>query len=184
MRSATSWIIAIIVLIIIVGGGYYLWNSNSVTATSTTPTTGTPTGQTTTVDNAGGTDYTPGNTNTDAPGSLDGSVSAGVGTSNSSATVTYDGSKFTPATVTIAKGGTVHFVASSGSIWVASDVHPSHTDFDGTSRAQHCAAGYTGPVPFDQCAAGSSYSFTFNKSGTFTYHNHVNAGATGTVIVL
>lgn len=178
MRSATSWIIALIILIIVVGGGYWLWNSNQTSTTNVTATS-TPTGQTTTATNAGGTDYTPGNTNTDAPGSLDGSVSASTG----SHTVTYNGTSFSPATVTVHAGDTVNFVSTGGGMWVASDVHPSHTDYDGTSRATHCAAGYTGPAPFDQCASGSSYSFTFTKTGTYPYHNHVNAGATGTVIV-
>lgn len=182
MRSATSWIIAIIILIIVVGGGWWLLNSNQATTTNTTVTTGTPTGQTTTANNPGGTDYTPGNTNTDAPGSLDGSVSGTVGTPTT-VTVTYNGSSFSPSTVTIHAGDTVHFVGAGGGMWVASDVHPSHTNYDGTSRSTHCAAGYAGPAPFDQCASGSSYSFTFTKAGTYSYHNHVDAGATGKVIV-
>lgn len=183
MRSSTI-IWTVIIALVVLGGAFYFWSSNNVSTTNTTVTT-TPSGQTTTANNPGGTDYTPGNTNTDAPGSLDGSASvSGSATADlTSVTVTYNGSSFSPSSVTIQKGGTVNFVSASGNMWVASDVHPSHTDYDGTSRSVHCAAGYSGPAPFDQCAPGSSYAFTFTKSGTYTYHNHMNAGATGTVIV-
>jgi plastocyanin len=101
-----------------------------------------------------------------------------------SATVTYNGSTFSPSSVTIAKGGTVNFVATNGqSMWVASAPHPTHTGYDGTSESVHCAAGYTGPAPFDMCAAGTSFSFTFDKTGSFVYHNHLNTSAHGTVVV-
>ncbi len=101
-----------------------------------------------------------------------------------SATVTYSASGFSPATITIAKGGTVTFVDQAGTpMWVASDEHPSHTEFDGTSRTTHCATGYTGTKPFDQCGAGQSYSFMFSKVGTFDYHNHSAAQYTGKVVV-
>ncbi len=100
------------------------------------------------------------------------------------ATVTYTAQGFSPATVTIAKGGSVTWVNQSGSsMLVASGVHPTHTLYDGTDRTQHCAAGYTGPTPFDQCTPGTSYSFTFDKTGTWKYHNHVKPSDTGTVIV-
>ena len=100
-----------------------------------------------------------------------------------SATVTFDGSSFSPSTVTIAKGGTITFTDTAGTMWVASNVHPVHSDYDGTTRSQHCAAGYSGPKPFDECAPGSSFSFTFDKTGTFGYHDHLNPGSTGTIVV-
>jgi len=111
-------------------------------------------------------------------------VGANVGLAPMSATVTYDGSSFSPASVTIAKGGTVNFVDSAGSsMWVASGQHPTHTTYDGTSESVHCAAGYSGAAPFDQCGTGASYSFTFTKVETWGYHDHRNASAHGTVIV-
>lgn len=167
---------AVIIAIIVIGGAYLYWNSAQSVAT--------PNGQTTTINNPNGTDYTPGAT-TDS-GSLTGTVAATTTVSTGapmSATVTYDGTKFTPSSVMIAKGGTVTFTSTAGNMWVASDEHPSHTEYDGTSRATHCAAGYTGAKPFDQCTAGASYSLTFTKAGTITYHDHLNAGARGTVTV-
>lgn len=100
-------------------------------------------------------------------------------------TVTYTSAGFSPASVTIAKGDTVMFVAGTDDkvMWVASGPHPTHQGYDGTTREQHCASGYAGPAPFDQCATGASFSFAFEKAGTWKYHNHVNSGQTGTVIV-
>lgn len=100
-----------------------------------------------------------------------------------SVTVTYDGRSFTPATVHIQKGGTVHWVDTSSEMWVASDPHPVHTGYDGTSRSQHCAPGYAGAAPFDECAPGTDFSFTFDKTGSWGYHDHLNDGAHGTVVV-
>ena len=78
-------------------------------------------------------------------------------------TVTYGPNGFSPSNITIAKGDTVTFTAAPGAnqIWVASAPHPAHTGYDGTDRATHCAADYTGAKPFDQCSAGNTFSFTF-----------------------
>jgi plastocyanin len=99
------------------------------------------------------------------------------------AAVVYDGNTYAPGTVTIAKGGVVTFTSSGARMWVAADDHPTHTKYDDTSRAVHCAEGYTGAPAFDQCQGGTSYSFTFTKSGVFEYHDHINAAATGKVVV-
>lgn len=99
-------------------------------------------------------------------------------------TVIYGANGFSPASVTIKKGDTVTFVATSGSgrMWVASDQHPSHQGYSGTSKSEHCVAGYS-PAPFDQCTNDTSFSFTFGKTGTWGYHNHSNAGDSGVVVV-
>ncbi|HEX5774813.1 MAG TPA: hypothetical protein VFY28_02540 [Candidatus Paceibacterota bacterium] len=98
-------------------------------------------------------------------------------------TVTYTDNGFAPATMTLAVGDTVRFVnESSRSLWVASDAHPTHTEYDGTALSAHCATGGS----FDQCAAtptGSVYTFTFSKAGTFDYHNHARATDGGTIVV-
>lgn len=102
-------------------------------------------------------------------------------------TVSYTNNGFSPKDVTINLGDTVTWVNNSQTpMWVASGVHPTHTLYDGTSEQDHCAAGYAGPAPFDACggvAPGSSYSFTFNETGTHQYHNHLSAGDTGSVTV-
>ena len=102
-------------------------------------------------------------------------------------TVMYTETGFSPASVSIVEGQTVKWInQSSGEMWVASAVHPTHAVYDGTTKNAHCVAGYTGPLPFDACESagpGESYSFTFTKAGTWKYHGHVNAAMVGTVVV-
>lgn len=150
------WVV--LVVLVALGLGWYFWGQNaSVVTTPQTQTQGTTTPPTTP-------------TTTQAP---------------MSATVTYGPNGFSPSTVTIAKGGTVTFTAAAGAdeMWIASDPHPTHQGYDGTTKSQHCAAGYSGPAPFDQCTTGTSFSFTFNQVGTWGYHNHGNSADRGTVVV-
>lgn len=109
---------------------------------------------------------------------------AAAGQPVSAYTVKYTAQGFEPATLTVPAGTTVTFVNQSGDdMWIASDQHPTHTSFDGTSKDEHCAAGYTGPKPFDECGTGSTFSFTFTKAGTFGYHNHRNDDDHATIVV-
>lgn len=99
-------------------------------------------------------------------------------------TVYYTSSGFQPSTVTIEQGETVRWVnnASSG-MWVASDNHPRHTNYAGTSVREHCDNGDQTSAAFDQCSMKKQFTFTFEKTGTWEYHNHVNSGDTGSVVV-
>lgn len=159
MKSSTITLVVIIV-IVIAGGAWYWYSSgsNSAAVEMSTQNIGQSTGT------------APATTTQSAPMNV---------------TVTYGPGGFSPQSVTVAKGGTVTWSAAPGAdeLWVASNPHPTHEGYDGTTRDQHCAAGYTGPVPFDQCAVGTTYSFTFDKVGTWGYHNHGNHSDTGTVIV-
>ena len=100
-------------------------------------------------------------------------------------TVAYTDQGFSPKSVSVPLGTTVTFVnQSSKGMWVASAPHPAHTVYSGTSLSQHCPD--TANASFDECtavASGNSFSFTFNKEGTWKYHNHVDATKFGTVIV-
>ena len=158
MKSSTiTWII---IIIIVLGGGWYLYSGKS----SPTPA---PVVENTTV------------TTTDSS-----TATTTATTAPMTATVTYGPNGFSPATVTIAAGGTVTFVDQGGPrMWVASDPHPTHEGYDGTTRSQHCATGYTGAAPFDQCTASTTYTFTFQKTGSWGYHNHANESDKGTVVV-
>jgi plastocyanin len=99
--------------------------------------------------------------------------------------VTYTDAGFSPATLTIKVGDTVTFKnQSSQGMWVGSAMHPSHTAYSGTTLQQHCPD--TANNSFDECkseANGTSWSFTFNKKGTWGYHNHVKASDFGKIIV-
>ena len=105
-------------------------------------------------------------------------------TTSSVTVVTYTDNGFSPDTITVAAGETVQFVNNSTrGMWVGVDNHPTHTLYDGTSRSEHCGDSSN---TFDQCTAsdpGTSWEFTFDKTGTFGYHNHVRANDGGTVIV-
>lgn len=88
--------------------------------------------------------------------------SGGSSTSNDPSTaadveIIYSQDGFSPSAMSIKVGDTVRWVNQSGDeMWVASDDHPEHTDYLG----------------FDQEGVGNSYQFTFDRSGTWGYHNH------------
>ncbi|OGG64440.1 hypothetical protein A3C94_01890 [Candidatus Kaiserbacteria bacterium RIFCSPHIGHO2_02_FULL_55_17] len=105
-------------------------------------------------------------------------------TSIAGMTIAYTASGFSPANVTIPLGTTITFVnQTSDRMWAASAMHPTHEVYDGTALEQHCAAGYAGEAPFDQCAATESYNFTFTKAGDWKYHNHANTAHFGSIVV-
>ena len=93
--------------------------------------------------------------------------------------VSYTDNGFVPSTLTVQAGDSVTFVNdSSGSFWPASAIHPSHTAYPTTG-------GCIGST-FDACEAlspGSSWSFVFDIPGSWKYHNHLNAGHFGTIVV-
>lgn len=170
----TSTIIWIIIIILIILGVWWYVASNTGTETPVPPSAHT-------AQNAQHDSEAASSANAAASSSESMSASS---TAPMTAEVTLTANGFSPASVTIAKGGTVTWKdTSGGSMWIASNVHPNHTDYDGTSRSQHCAPGYTGPTPFDQCGTGTTYSFTFDQTGTWTYHNHRQSSQVGTVIV-
>lgn len=94
-----------------------------------------------------------------------------IESTDNSFTVTYTDSGFTPEEIPVPAGSTVTFVnGSSGNMWVASDVHPTHTilpEFDNK----------------EGIAPGETYEFTFNEAGDWTYHNHLAPQNVGTIIV-
>ena len=100
-------------------------------------------------------------------------------------TVTYTDNGFSPAELTIKVGETVVFANNSSSgMWVGSAMHPNHVGYSGTALQQHCPDLENDD--FDQCAngaAGTSWSFTFTKAGSWGYHNHSNSKHFGKVIV-
>lgn len=99
-------------------------------------------------------------------------------------TVTYTDSGFQPSEVTVERGETVVWESQASSVmWVASDQHPSHTNYAGSSLREHCSNGDQTSAAFDQCSTGNSFSFTFEKVGTWNYHNHRAPSQGGTVTV-
>ena len=86
-------------------------------------------------------------------------------------TVSYGSTGFSPSSLTIKAGDTVTFTnGTSSKMWVASDPHPQHTNFSDFDAGK----GYE---------AGTSYSYTFMKAGTYTYHDHLHSSMRGTIVV-
>ena len=168
MKSTTIFLI-IVALIIIVGGAYYFMDDSQPIP----PPVEINTPATTTISST--TKQAQKNNATSSPA---------TSTPSTPASVTLNASGFSPSTITISKGTKVTWInAGTGSMWVASDLHPNHTQYDNTQRSEHCAAGYTRPIPFDECKDVKSYNFTFNQTGTWKYHNHLNPTQTGVIVV-
>lgn len=99
--------------------------------------------------------------------------------------VDYTDSGFSPASVTVKKGTTVKFInkqslqsspsaaglKSGSGMDVASNPHPVHTDYLGFDQGKSSQKGQ------------NEYDFTFDKVGTWEYHNHLNSSDTGTIVV-
>lgn len=161
--------VAIIIAVLVIGGGYLLLSKKTQAPVTNPALEGSSTSAPLETTNP--------NASADASGASP-RVIAPI-------TVTYTDNGFSPKSLDIAVGTTVRFVNdSSHGMWVASGVHPTHTAYDGTTLQQHCAAGNS--ASFDECATtgqGGSYDFTFVKAGMFSYHNHLLANDTGTIIV-
>jgi plastocyanin len=99
-------------------------------------------------------------------------------------TIYFTGSEFEPAELVVEQGDTVTWVSnSSTSMWVASDQHPTHTEYEGSTLREHCQNGDQTSQAFDQCSQGEEFSFTFEKTGEWSYHNHQPFASGGTITV-
>jgi plastocyanin len=82
--------------------------------------------------------------------------------------ITYTSDGFSPRETTVSAGTKVTFYNRSGTpMWVASNVHPTHTDYSA----------------FDQLSIGDTYTFTFTEPGIYNYHNHLAPRNNGKIIV-
>ena len=88
-----------------------------------------------------------------------------------SSVVIYSNSGYSPANLIVKVGDTVNFKNQSGkSMWVASAPHPTHTDYPEFDAKKGVAMG-------------ESYMFTFTKTGTWRYHDHLNPTSFGAIVV-
>jgi len=85
--------------------------------------------------------------------------------------VLYTDTGFSPKSLEIVRGEKVIFVNSTDrELWVASAPHPTHgiyPEFDEKTTIGN----------------GETYEFVFEKSGEWKYHNHMNPGDSGVVVV-
>ncbi|OGG81055.1 hypothetical protein A3H77_00680 [Candidatus Kaiserbacteria bacterium RIFCSPLOWO2_02_FULL_56_11] len=143
----------LVVLLIIIGGGWYLYKSQAA-----------------------------------APGGDAATGTMPTELEPQQVVVTYTDEGFSPTEVTVPVNATVTWTNDiSGDMWVASAMHPTHMVYDGTTLSEHCAGGIaSSPDVFDVCTGigtGGSWSFTFDKTGTWKYHDHIATNRFGTVIV-
>lgn len=106
------------------------------------------------------------NTNTNTGG--------GNATQNTNSTfdIAYTNNCFSPANITIKKGDTVRFKNNSNSrdMWPATNKHPQHDEYSEFDSKQGIGSGGT-------------YSFTFTKTGSWGYHDHLKPNCGGTITV-
>lgn len=99
--------------------------------------------------------------------------------------IIYTDAGYAPRAHTITAGDTVTFVnQSSGLMWTASAMHPTHTAYPGSSIAK-CGTSQEQGI-FDACKgveANGEWSFTFGEKGTWNYHDHLSPTRFGTIIV-
>ena len=105
--------------------------------------------------------------------------------SKESNTITITSSGFSPSTLNVNIGDRVTFTnLGSSQSWPASNIHPTHTVYPGSGISK-CDGAEESNI-FDACRGlrqGESYSFTFNEAGSWKYHDHLNPGSGGTIIV-
>ena len=83
--------------------------------------------------------------------------------------ITLTSSGFSPASLTVKVGTKVNFINNSGSsATVDSNPHPVHTSF--------------APLNLGAFKDSGTLSITFDKAGTYGYHNHLNATQKGMII--
>lgn len=98
-------------------------------------------------------------------------TSSGSSDQKVAATITYDGTNFSPDTVTINAGETVKVTNSSSNAELSfnSDPHPTHTNNPDLN------VGSVEP--------GQSKTFSTSKTGTWGFHNHFDPSQHGNLVV-
>jgi plastocyanin len=92
---------------------------------------------------------------------------------------------FDPSSIHVQQGQEVIFRnIGNEHHWPASDHHPSHSLYSGTSLQEHCGDGAVSS--FDSCESispGESWSFVFERPGVYTYHDHNWPWLVGEIVV-
>ncbi|TSC87239.1 MAG: Uncharacterized protein G01um10148_344 [Parcubacteria group bacterium Gr01-1014_8] len=99
-------------------------------------------------------------------------------------TIRMTASGFEPSQVEIVQGESVLFVnEDTEPHWIASDVHPTHTQYPGSDIRECGTDAYKG---FDSChelLQDASFRFKFKQAGTWNFHDHMDPERSGTVLV-
>ncbi len=151
MRKSNLAIVVVIV-VVLVALGAFIFGKSSKPKTSSSSTTNS---------SSASSNATPTNTS-NSPSSTGSQSTANV--------ITYNGSSFNPAKLTVKSGDSVTIKnTSSKDVQFDSNPHPLHTD------DQDLNVGVV--------AGGQSQTFTVTKKGTFGYHNHLDSSQTGMLVI-
>lgn len=141
MSTVSKVIITTIIVVIVIAGGWWLITNMSA-------------------NNSNDSGQTNGQNDTNEPASEE----------EVAATITYNGTEFTPASLTVQTDDVIKVVNNSENvIFFASDEHPTHLD--------------NSELNVGDIEPGASATFSITSSGTWGYHDHYNAGAGGEIIV-
>lgn len=184
MSTTTRFLVLAGLLVAVVAIAVLLAQPSATNTNGGAANTPTATTNTTTVTNLNSSANASANTNVSATTNSTADTTAATPATNaanvnetvvaSGTTVTVLGTGFLPKSLTIKAGQTVTWINEAGTeVYIAPDIHPSHKKYAGT---------------WDDTGAGNiqngeSYSFTFTKAGTYTYHDHLSSSLIGTVIV-
>lgn len=145
----------VIIIVLVLGLGSFLFKDQIL---GTTPSTSVEPTPEISVD-----------TSSTTPTAIEGSPSPSA-TQAEETMVTLTSSGYSPASLTVKAGTKVIFINKSGKTsTVDSDPHPVHTSFP----ALNLGAFKDGEI----------LTFTFDKIGTYGYHNHLNIIQKGSVVV-
>ena len=98
-------------------------------------------------------------------------VNTGSDSESQDLVVEITSSGFNPATLEISQGDKVTWTnKGSAKAWPASAVHPTHNVYPGFDAKRGLSQG-------------ESYSFIFEKVGSWNYHDHLSPSTTGKIIV-
>lgn len=97
-------------------------------------------------------------------------ITNSAASSTGSSAITFDGSQFSPATLTVKSGTEVTIKnTSSGDLQMDSNPHPVHTDDTDLNVGLF--------------SAGQSKTFTVTKTGSFGYHDHLDPSIQGQITI-
>lgn len=153
MTKNTTYVLVTVALLLLVGVGVYAFTSDADDTKPLTPTTSSDSGSQTSTETK---------SNTPATSTSSENVST--------ATITFDGNTFSPSTITVKSGTTITLNNTSNvPVELSSADHPSHRD--------------NPELNMRTVSPRSSGTLTVTKTGTWGYHDHIDASKTGTIIV-
>lgn len=156
MNQGVVW--GIVIVLILVGVGLFMWRSTTPTEEGPLPTLGATVSPSPAL-------VSPGTGVTVSPST------AAETSPVAEATISVDETGFSPKTITVKAGTKVTFVNNGQAPhWPASALHPTHQVLPGFDALRGLATGET-------------YSFTFTKTGSWNYHDHLNPQFFGTLVV-